>query len=183
MSTLNTLLEDTKNETDIFGDMECLNPYQYDESDRTCHSELLDALSESDCAHEYGQAISVVRNGQELANQIFAGLEFIRATEYCLVEATSFLCLYAYGLCSSSGVYIQPTSSQCEELRDSLCQTEWETTIRFGIALPNCNDLPTSPVSCLNFEESNSSTPINMTGADEISMMICIICIVLFEGC
>ena len=155
--------------TDGNKNLECLNSYFYDLSDDICYSELLDALSDSNCPHEGGQAISLVRNGQQLANQIFQGLEFIHARESCLVEATSFLCLYAYGLCSSTGVYIQPTSSQCVELRDSLCQTEWVTAKRFGIALPNCNDLPSRPVNCPEF---NSSIPMNMTGMNERGKLV-----------
>ena len=155
--------EGTMNETDL----ECLNPFQYDLSDQRCHSVLLDALSESDCPHESGQSITVVRNGQELANQIVLGLEFVRASESCLVEATSVLCLYAYGLCSSSGVYIQPTSSQCEELRDSLCQTEWETALSFDIALPNCNDLPSALARCSSLDETKSNFTLNVTVIDD----------------
>ena len=106
----------------------------------------------------------MVRNGQQLAKQILEGLELIGARKSCLEEAASFICLFAYRLCSSSGVYIQPTSTQCVELRDLLCQAEWETADMFGIALPNCNVLPSTPASCV----TNVSTSINMTGTDEI---------------
>ena len=161
---MNTPPEGTMNEGDNVEGLECLNPYQYNISDQRCHSELMDALLESDCPHEYGQTISVVRNGQQLAKQILEGFEFIDARESCLEEAASFICLFAYRLCSSSGVYIQPTSSRCVELRDLLCQTDWETAIMSGIALPNCSVLPSTPASCV----TNVSASINMTRTDEI---------------
>ncbi len=79
----------------------------------------------------------------------------MRASESCLTEAMSLMCLYAYGLCSESGVYIQPTQGQCEELRDSVCQSEWATAVNFGIDLPDCNRFPASSAHCA--ESSNTS--------------------------
>ena len=68
--------------TDGNRNLKCLNSYFYDISNDRCYSELLDVLSESNCPHEGGQAILLIRNGQQLANQIFQGLEFIHARYY-----------------------------------------------------------------------------------------------------
>ncbi len=76
----------------------------YNNSDERCHFELLDALTASNCLGGPGLSILVQRDGLELVHKIIQGFEFIGASESCLTEATSFMCLYAYGLCSSSGV-------------------------------------------------------------------------------
>ena len=110
------------------------------------------------------EEILVIRNGDQLAGQIFQGLEFLRAPDSCIQEAVPLICLYAYGVCSSSGVYLQPTSSQCEELRDSLCHAEWETAVNIGITLPYCGDLPDISVSCL---DSNIGTHLNSSTPDQ----------------
>ena len=107
----------------------------------------------------------MIRNGDQLVSQIFQGLEFLRAPGSCMQEAVPFICLYAYGVCSSSGIYLQPTSSQCEELRDSLCRVEWEAAINIGIALPYCGDFPDMlSARCL---DSNNSTHLNSSEPDQ----------------
>lgn len=138
-----------------------------------CHTELMNALSQSNCLHEPGQPISITRGDRsQLANQFLQGLTAFGASSSCITEASSFVCLFAYGLCSSTGVYIQPTSSQCEELRDSLCSSEWVAAINFGIDLPDCNDFPSTLDYCSQSEEMNDTTLINTTETSEDGMTI-----------
>ena len=103
----------------------------------------------------------VTTDGQQLASQVLLGLQALGASETCITEAAPFLCLYAYGLCSSTGVYIQPTLSQCVEVRDNLCSLEWTTALNFDIALPDCNQFPFESQTCI--ATNNNTDSVNTT--------------------
>jgi len=133
----------------------CASSNQYQSIDDRCRLALYDVLATSSCPNEDEESIFVVRNGEQLASQVFQGLEFLRASESCTREAVPFICLYAYGVCSSSGEYLQPTFTQCEELSDSLCQREWEAAVSFGIALPDCGIFPEVSAACSDSNFSN----------------------------
>jgi len=134
--------------------------------DDRCRLALFNDLTTSSCLNEDEESILAVRNGEQLASLFFRGLEVLRASESCVTVIVPFICLYAYGVCSSSGEYLQPTFNQCEELRDSLCQWEWETAFSFGIALPDCGRFPEVSSDCLFFNTSNvtSDTELNLNG-------------------
>ena len=104
----------------------------------------------------------MTKDGQQLASEVLLGLQALGASETCITEAAPFLCLYAYGLCSSTGVYIQPTLSQCVEVRDNLCSLEWTTALNFDIALPDCNQFAFESQTCMvtsnDIDSVNTST-------------------------
>jgi len=120
----------------------------------TCQPHLLAVLSESNC--ELEPPLLVTSEGQLLASQVLQGLQTLGASDTCIMEAAPFLCLYAYGLCSSTGVYLQPSSSQCEEVRDNLCSFEWATALQFGIALPSCEQFSSEAPTCLTSNETDT---------------------------
>ena len=90
----------------------------------------------------------MVRNEEASAIQLIDGLKFIGASDECMRRAVPFLCLHLFGLCGGSGVSIQPTISQCEEVRDTLCQEEWMFVGTLGIDLPDCAMFPANVSSC-----------------------------------
>ena len=62
------------------------------------------------------------------------------ASDACAVEVKPFLCLYFFGLCdSASGVTYQPTAGHCRNLRDEVCELEWNVAVSFGLELPDCD--------------------------------------------
>ena len=62
------------------------------------------------------------------------------ASAACAAEVKPFLCLYFFGLCDSeTGASYQPTASQCKNLRDDVCMTEWSLASQFGLPLPDCD--------------------------------------------
>ena len=102
------------------------------------------------CDTDLGGNILVQQNEEEsIASQILLRLDnFIKPSPECRELVVPFLCLYQFGLCDMSGIIIQPTIGQCEEIRDVVCPTEWATALRFGIDLPDCGIFPTESSSC-----------------------------------
>ena len=88
------------------------------------------------------------QNDESTASQILLGLNIINLSPECRELVVPFLCLYLFGLCDTSGSFIQPTIGQCEEIRDVVCRTEWATALRFGIDLPDCGIFPMESPSC-----------------------------------
>ena len=127
-----------------------------------CFQELDNVLTDS-CPQDVGESIVVVRKEEETIGLLNQGLQFIGASEECRKEVVPFLCQYYFGLCSDSGSLIQPTSSQCERIKNSICPREWEAAVQFNLELPDCSDLPSEPSLCqsnnneTSSEESNSS--------------------------
>ncbi len=150
--------------------LECANSYIYNPSGSRCQSELLQALSDSNCQYQAGSQILITRDMSQLVDQFLLGLQGLGASSACQAEATTFACIYAYGPCSSSGVYLQPTLSQCEELRDSLCRTEWELAINFGTALPDCDQFPANPAICAQSDNITTNTSISTENINEEGM-------------
>ena len=103
--------------------------------------------------------ILVKQNDESTASQILLGLDnFIKPTPECRELVVPFLCLYQFGLCDMSGIFIQPTIAQCEEIRDVVCRTEWATALRFGIDLPDCGIFPMESPSCPVLNGSGSGS-------------------------
>ena len=97
------------------------------------------------------------RNEEEFATQLINGLNFIGASAECKEKAIPFLCLHLFGLCVESGVSIQPTAGQCEEIRDITCQEEWGIIEQLDVDLPDCEMFPTDASSCVALNGSNST--------------------------
>ena len=100
----------------------------------------------------------MVKNEEATAAQLIGGLKSIGASDECIRRAVPFLCLHLFGLCGGLGVSIQPTISQCEEVRDTLCQEEWMFVETLGIDLPDCGMFPANVSSC---PALNDSLPTN----------------------
>ena len=113
------------------------------------------------CDTDIGGNILVQQNDESTASQILFGLDnFIKPSPECRELVVPFLCLYQFGLCDTSGIFIQPTIGQCEEIRDVVCRTEWATALGYGIDLPNCEIFPMESPSCpvLNGSVTNGKT-------------------------
>ena len=126
-----------------------------------CENSLVDVLSSMNCDPDLGGSILVQQNDESTASQILFGLDnFLNPSPECRELVVPFLCLYLFGLCDMSGIFIQPTIGQCEEIRDVVCHTEWATALRFNIDLPDCGIFPTESPSCpvLNGIVTNGKT-------------------------
>ena len=99
----------------------------------------------------------MVRNEEATAAQLIDGLVFIGASDECIRRAVPFLCLHLFGLCGRSGISIQPTISQCEEVRDTLCHQQWMFVGTLGIDLPDCAIFPANVSSCPALNDSLST--------------------------
>ena len=98
----------------------------------------------------------VLRDEESTARDLIPSLEFLRPSDECREAVTPFLCLDLFGLCDSSGVSLQPTSGQCEDVRDRVCRTEWATALSLGVDLPDCESFPSEQASCQS-QRSNGS--------------------------
>ena len=109
----------------------------------------------------------MIRNEENTATQLINGLTSLGASAECLSKAVPFLCLHIFGLCGVSGATIQPTSSQCEEIRDTTCRQEWMFIDKLDISLPDCEIFPAESLSCpaMNVSHStNGTASTNMLG-------------------
>ena len=153
----------------------CSSPVQYATISGTCQLELANILTSSNCSPDPDGNIFVGRNEEEFAPQLINGLNFIGASAECKEKAVSFFCLHLFGLCIESGVSIQPTAGQCEEIRDIICQKEWVTIEQFGMDLPDCEMFPIETSSCIeknNHQSTNGSANGNMIGMNTVRNII-----------
>ncbi len=88
------------------------------------------------CPWDTGNKIKIIRDEESTLKQLKLVLQAISASDDCNREVFPFLCQYLFGLCSKSGHFIPPTSTECERLKNSICQREWETALQFGFELP-----------------------------------------------
>ena len=133
---------------------ECSASQPYVMRDGVCQAPLTSLLLSVNCAPDSDGNILVLQNEESTASQLISGLEFLQPSDACREAVVPFLCLSIFGLCSESGVSIQPTSGRCEEIRDVLCQREWTTAVSFGFSLPDCNIFPNESASCSAQNES-----------------------------
>ena len=71
-------------------------------------------------------------------------------TAECQREATPFLCLYQFPLCSCHDQQlVLPTKEECESISTTACQAEFNLALRlgFGYLLPDCDLLPSSRIN------------------------------------
>ena len=99
----------------------------------------------------------MVRNEEATAIQLIDGLKYTGASDECIRRAVPFLCLHLFELCGGSGVSIQPTISQCEEVRDTLCHQQWMFVGTLTIDLPDCAIFPADVSSCPSLNDSLST--------------------------
>ena len=90
----------------------------------------------------------MLRDEETRASQLLPLLNFLNPSAACSEAVVPFLCVFLFGLCDSSGVSIQPTSTQCEQIRDVLCPDEWMVASQFDdVELPDCNSFPAEQAS------------------------------------
>ena len=118
-------------------------------SSGVCQTELTDTLLSLNC--DTGETPLVLRDAEASAtppSQLLPLLQFLNPSPACSEAVVPFLCVFLFGLCDSSGVSIQPTSTQCEHIRDVLCPDEW--TQAAGLTeLPDCSIFPAEQDFCL----------------------------------
>ena len=99
----------------------------------------------------------MLRNEEDTATQMINGLISLGASDECLIKAVTFMCLHLFGLCGVSGIAIQPTSSQCKEIRDTTCHQQWMFLDKLDIDLPDCEIFPAESFSCPAMNETLST--------------------------
>jgi hypothetical protein len=134
----------------------CSSSIPYPTRGGICESVLEDILFSMNCDSE-GTPL-VLRDEESTARELISALEILRPSPECREAVTPFLCQFLFGLCDSSGVSLQPTSGQCEDLRDRVCRTEWSTALMFGVDLPDCEDFPSEQASCPEQSGSGSGS-------------------------
>ena len=98
----------------------------------------------------------MLRDAETMAAQFLPLLNLLNPSPACSEAVVPFLCVFLFGLCDSSGVSIQPTSTQCELIRDTLCPDDWRLAAEFE-QLPDCASFPAQQVSCTSARKSNGS--------------------------
>ena len=136
--------------------MECSSAVPYPAEGGVCQSSLRETLMSANC--KTGESLLVLRDDEMNAGLLIPALMRSPSPE-CRAAAIPLLCIYLFGLCSSSGVSIQPTSGQCRTIKDDLCSKEWAAALGFGLDLPNCDGFPEEQASCL--ESDNGSENIS----------------------
>ena len=61
-----------------------------------------------------------------IINIIYALNFFIKPSDECRSRVVPFLCLYTFGLCSENNVDYRPTAVECSDIRDNICESEWQ---------------------------------------------------------
>lgn len=118
-------------------------------NESVCWEELRNTLLSRNCTA--GASISVINSAEASFKNMLGKLSLLGPSKSCQEAAMPFLCLYLFGgVCTggSESVLLQPTSSQCSELRDDVCKQEWEIALTFDVRLPDCETFPNKSTSC-----------------------------------
>ena len=107
----------------------------------------------------------MLRDEEDTASQLLPLLNLLRPSAACTEAVVPFLCVFLFGLCDSSGVSIQPTSVQCEQIRDVLCPDQWRQAA-LVVDLPDCSIFPAEQASC----PVASGNGLSGSGLDAIGM-------------
>ena len=110
------------NASDSTADPVCSASFCYSTIGAICQTELENILTSSNCPSD-AENVFVVRNEEMRATQLITELTGIGASFECRKNVVAFACLQLFGLCGGSGVFIQPSSNQCEDIRDTTQQT------------------------------------------------------------
>ena len=125
---------------------ECLSAVPYPTEGGLCQAVLEDTLLSVNC--DSGGTPLVLRDQETSARLLISALNQLSPSPECITEVIPLLCVHLFGLCDSSGVSIQPTSGQCQNVRDNLCSLEWQTAVSLMLDLPDCDSFPEEQVSC-----------------------------------
>lgn len=134
-----------------------MSAFSYPTTGGVCQEALKESLQSQNC-HSEGTPL-VLRDSEVMGQQLISALELF-ASQECRDVGIPLLCMYLFGVCSSSGVSLQPTSSQCKSARDDLCNDAWVLAQGFGADLPDCDNFPVEQVSCPENETENISESI-----------------------
>ena len=72
----------------------------------------------------------------------------IRPSDECRRRVVPFLCLYTFGLCDEISVDYRPKATECSDIRDNICESEWQE----ANSLLESFDMPTLP-DCSTFSD------------------------------
>ena len=89
----------------------------------------------------------------EIEDTLYALDTFIKPSDKCRDAVIPFLCLYTFGLCGEDGREYQPTEAQCSDIRDNLCESEWQRAASLLALseqppLPDCSSLDDNGLTC-----------------------------------
>ena len=76
-------------------------------------------------------------------------LDTLGSSAECKEAVVPLLCMYMFGLCDSSGLYVQPSLEQCVHVKDTLCPNEWAIARQFQLDVPDCEIFPSEQATCL----------------------------------
>ena len=138
-------------------------PYPTTPSGGVCRAHLTNTLLSLNC--DPGETPLVLRDEENTASQLLPLLNLLRPSAACTEAVVPFLCVFLFGLCDSSGVSIQPTSVQCEQIRDVLCPDQWRQAA-LVVDLPDCSSFPAEEHFCLM--ASGIGSDENGSGLDTI---------------
>ena len=114
----------------------------------------------------------MLRDEEDTASQLLPLLNLLRPSAACTEAVVPFLCVFLFGLCDSSGVSIQPTSVQCEQIRDVLCPDQWRQAA-LVVDLPDCSSFPTEQAECPVASGDNSDeNGLDGSGSGSLSNII-----------
>ena len=92
---------------------------------------------------------------EEIVDNVLFGLDFyIKPSDECRRAVVPLLCFYSFGLCGTYNVDYRPTAAECREVRDSICQSEWQAAEKFlelsgrQFLLPDCSSLSDKGLQC-----------------------------------
>ena len=77
----------------------------------------------------------------------------IRPSDECRRRVVPFLCLYTFGICDEYGVDYRPEAAECSDIRDNVCESEWQEAnsalVSFGMpTLPDCSTFSDDGLVC-----------------------------------
>ena len=157
---------------------ECSAPLQYAATSGICLTEFIWIyIGKSITLAAPEGNITVLRIEEITVARLINGLAIVGASDECRSKAVPFFCQHLFGLCVVSGVSILPTSSQCEEIRDTICQQEWVKIKGLNIDVPDCAMFPPETLFCPVLNDSLSSNGRDTLGIYSEENMI-----VVFTG-
>ena len=143
----------------ILGNDQCISAVAY--SGSVCREEFLSYYSECLVDDNFQTSdILVATDASASAGQFISNLRVFGSAE-CADTAVPFLCFYLFGgICDGNGTLYLPTEEECFKIT-KVCSAEWELAQNFGFKLPNCNTLPTEPISFCSNSTKEDNRRIN----------------------
>ena len=83
-----------------------------------------------------------------IGNLLYSLDLLIRPSDECGRRVVPFLCLYTFGLCDENGMDHRPKATECSDIRDNVCKSEWQN----ANSLLESSGMPTLP-DCFTFSD------------------------------